>query len=62
MHLVVHLFTGYNQSVTGFGNQPRHVVVTQRKSCKQHDPYPQIEFTFVEKHNKNVCGAQRRPL
>ena len=26
------------------------VVVSQQNSCKQHEPYPQIEFDFVEKY------------
>jgi len=42
--------TGYNQSVTCCGSERRHVVVTQRKLIKKHDPHPQIEFDFVEHH------------
>ena len=31
-------------------NEDMYIVVTQRKLYKQRDPYPQIEFDFVEKH------------
>ena len=45
-------------TITGYNDKASQVVVLNEdsqlllnvNSCIQHDPYPQIEFDFVEKH------------
>ena len=34
------------------------IEVTQDVSCKQHDPHPQIQFDFVEKHTFKVVFVE----
>jgi len=47
--------TGYKQSVTGYGSQRRHVVVTQREQRKQRDPHSKLNLTSMGNKYITTC-------